>query len=301
MTIAFAHSGELHPTVVPEVSLLFDWGADPVFLPLLLAAWLYLRGLRAYRAKGGTRFPRWRPWLFLLGVLVAAAALLSPIDLLAEYSFTWHMAQHQLLVLVAPPLLLLGAPFLMVVRGIPPGLRRRVFVPVAKNPLVRAALIHGTRPIVGLLLLQGALWFWHFPAFYDRALGNIWWHYGEHFSFVVGAGLFWWNIVTPFPFPARLNYLLRMLLLFLSSVFNTALGAMLTFADTVLYRYSAVESFWSLPMLVEQTMGAALMWVVGAMMHLVAILAVFAVYAHRENRKEPPRALYLSRRPAAGE
>lgn len=297
MSTAFAHTGEIHPAAVPQVSLLTDWTLDPAILPLALVALLYWNGLRIYRRRGGRRFPAWRPWFFLVGVGVVGLALLSPIDVLADFSFTWHMAQHQFLVMLGPPLILLGAPFIPVVRGLPPRLRYGLFVPLARNPLVRAVAIHGSRPVPALLMLQAALFFWHYPGFYDWALRNEWVHYLEHFTFFATASLFWWNIVTPYPFPARLNHLFRMLLLFLSSIFNTGLSSMITFAGEVLYRYSRVDNFWSLSMLAEQNMGGALMWVVGAMMHMMAILAVFLVFAHREKKKEPPRLLYITPAP----
>jgi cytochrome c oxidase assembly factor CtaG len=298
MQIAFAHSGEVHGTVVPPVSLLRDWTFDPIFLLVLAVAVLYFLGLRAYRARGGRRFPRWRPLFFYTGVLVVAVALLSPVDALADYSFTWHMLQHQWLIMVAVPFILLGAPFIPVIRGIPPPWRRRWFVPFARNRWVRAFFIHGTRPAFALLAMQGLVLVWHYPALYDLALRNEAAHYLEHFCFVFPAALFWWNVVTPYPFQPRLHYFLRMALLLMSSIINGALAALITFSDTVLYGYSEQVEFWGLTMRSEQQLGGLLMWTGGAMMHLAA--AVFFVFAYHERKKEPPRALYITRTEPAG-
>lgn len=295
MNMAYAHAGEQHSGPVPEISLLTDWSLDPAFLPLLALAVLYVLGLRAYRRQGGRRFPRWRPPFFLAGVAVVAVALLSPVDKLADYSFTWHMLQHQGLIMVGVPLILLGAPFIPVIRGIPRAFRWRWFVPFARNRLVRALFIHGTRPLFAFIFLNGVVLVWHFPHFYDIALKNEAVHYVEHFSFVFAALLFWWNIVTPYPFPSRLHYMMRLVPLFLSSVFNTVLGSMITFSDAVLYGYSERTEFWGLTMLNEQEVGGLLMWVGGAMMYLAALTVVFFVFAYQERRKEPPRALYITR------
>jgi cytochrome c oxidase assembly factor CtaG len=295
MNMAYAHAGEEHSGPVPEISLLTDWSLDPAFLPVAAVAVLYVLGLRAYRRQGGRRFPRWRPPLFLAGVAVVAVALLSPVDKLAEYSFTWHMLQHQGLIMVGVPLILLGAPFIPVIRGIPRAIRWRWFVPFARNRLVRALFIYGTRPMYALIFLNLIVLFWHFPEFYDIPLENEAVHYVEHFSFVFAAVLFWWNIVTPYPFPSRLDYMMRMALLFLSSIFNTVLGSLITFSDAVLYGYSARTEFWGLTMLSEQQLGGLLMWVGGAMMYLAALTVVFFVYAIQERRKEPARALFIAR------
>ena len=260
---------------------------------MLLLAVLYFLGLRAYRARGGRLFPSWRPPFLAAGVLVVVVALLSPVDLLADYSFTWHMLQHQWLMMVAAPFILLGAPFVPVIRGIPAGWRRRWFVPFARNRAVRAFFIHATRPVLGLVLMQGSLVLWHYPPLYDLALRNEAMHYLEHFCFVFTAILFWWNIVTPYPFRSRLNFFLRLGLLMLSSIINGTLGALITFSDSVLYGYGAQVEFWGLTMHSEQELGGILMWVGGAMMHLAAITAVFFTYAYHERKKEPPRAVYI--------
>jgi len=294
MSVAFAHSGEIHDLSVADVSILGDWNFDPLFLFPLLLGLLYFRGLRAYRKKGGRRFPRWRPPLFALGLLFVALALISPVDRLADISFTWHMFQHQWLMLVAIPLLLLGAPFLPVVWGLPMALRRWVFIPFARNFLVRFFIIQGTRPLSALVLMQVALLIWHMPENYDRALLNEALHYLEHITFMVTAALFWWNLVSPYPFPSRLNPLLRIAFLVLSSIFNTTLSAFMTFADSVLFGYDRLIAFWGLPMLAEQNLGGLLMWVSGAMIHLFAIGVIFFAYAIEERKKEPPRAVFIT-------
>ena len=168
-----------------------------------------------------------------------------------------------------------------------------------RNRVVRVLVSYGTRPIPGLLFLNGTLLVWHYPGFYDIALKNEAAHYLEHFLFVFAALMFWWNIVTPYPFPSRLNFLMRLALLFLSSLFNTVLGSMITFSDAVLYGYSQRTEFWGLTMLNEQELGGLLMWVGGGMMYLAAMTAVFFVYATQERRKEPKRALYITATRAA--
>jgi cytochrome c oxidase assembly factor CtaG len=295
MTLAYAHGidvlgvrpvAEAAAAHAPQLSLLLEWTFDPTFLVPLLLALLYFRGYVRYRRRGGRRFPAWRPALFTLGVLVVGIALDGPIDVLSDESFTFHMVQHDLLMLVAVPLILLGAPFIPVIRGLPAGLRRRWFVPLARRGPLRSAAMFLTRPLVGLVLFEATVVAWHVPGLYNAALDNEWIHYGEHLMFVVTAVCFWWNIVTPYPFPSRLHTFLRMAMLVASAVVNGALASMITFAGQVLYGYGELHGFWGMSMLEDQNLGGLLMWVMGDMLRLTAITVLFAVYAQRENAKE---------------
>jgi putative membrane protein len=295
MSLAYAHGGD-HVHQVGGVSLLTDWTLDPAFLVPLLIALLYFRGLRRYRRQGGRRFSPWRQGAMGLGVFFPAVALLSPLDILADWSFTFHMFQHELLMSFAAPALLLSQPFLPVVWGLPEGFRRRVFIPFARNRRVQAAARFLTHPVVGLIAYSAALLLWHMPFLYDAAFLNDWVHYGQHFSFIAGAALFWWGIVTPYPFQPRLHVFLRIMLVFVSEVPNIVLSAMVTFSDSVIYAYGNLEGFWGASMLHDQQMGGLLMWVgVGATVRLAAALMVLIVYARAEALKEPPRVLYPTR------
>lgn len=294
MRSAFAHGGEVHlEEGIPQgLALLAEWTLDPVFLVVVAVSLLYLRGwwrtLRGRRASlGGRGFPLLRPIAYLGGVGVIALALLSPIDFLADYSFTFHMVQHELLVMIGVPLLLLGAPFLPVVRGLPGMVRRGVFIPFAQNGWVRRFILFVTHPLVAFALFIFLFMAWHFPGLYNAALRNEWLHYLEHACFVFGAALFWWNIITPYPFPSRLNFLMRMMILFASTIPNGALAATLSFSRELFYAYGALEGFWGMTMVEEQQLGGILMWAVGGTGRLIAMTIVFMVYASREEKKEP--------------
>ena len=157
MRTAFAHSGEVHleEGIPPGFNLLAEWTLDPVFLVVVAVSLLYLRGWwRTLRRRGlsprARSFSVLRPLAHLGGVGVIALALLSPIDLLADYSFTFHMVQHELRVMIGGPLVLLSAPFRPVVRGLPAAVRRGLFIPFAKNGWVRRFFLYITRPLVAL-------------------------------------------------------------------------------------------------------------------------------------------------------
>ena len=295
MSVAFAHApGEGGLPPLPEGGALFtEWTFDPAFLVPLLVAVLYLRGLRAYRQGGRSLFRPWRLVLLGVGVLVSGIALMGPVDLLSDYSFTWHMVQHMLIAQVAVPLVLLAAPFLPVVHGLPERFRRRWFVPFANHAWVRRVLTAATHPAVAFFSYVVALWVWHSPGPYNAALEGTGTHFIEHLCFVLTSLQMHWHVVNPFPFHSRMHYLVRMAFLFVITLQNSALAAMITFSDEVLYGYAKLESFWGMTMLEDQLVGGLLMWVGGGMMHLTAILIVFIVYAVEEDRKEPHHPAYI--------
>lgn len=295
MSLAYAHGGD-HVHQVGGVNWLTDWTLDPTFVVPLGLALLYFRGLRRYRRQGGRRFSRWRQAAMVLGVVFPATALLSPVDTLSDWSFTWHMLQHELLMSFTVPAILLSQPFLPVVWGLSEVVRQRVFIPVARSLAVQSVLRFITHPVVGLVAYSVALISWHFPFLYDAALRNEAIHIVQHFSFLLGAGLFWWGIITPYPFQARLHVFLRIMLVFVSEIPNIALSALITFSETVLYAYRELPGFWGGSMLHDQQVGGLLMWVgIGATVRLFAALAVLVIYARAEERKEPPRVLYPMR------
>lgn len=294
MRLAYAHSGLEADETVSLLHLLDEWTLDPTFLVPLLIAVFYLKGVRRHRRNGGRSMPWWRPVLLLTGLAVVALCLLGPLDLLADLSFTFHMVQHDLITLVGVPLMLLGAPFVPTVRGLPARFRQRVFVPCARARGVQAVLRFLTRPAVGLIVYVLTYFVWHYPALYDAALASLWVHYLQHFCFVMAAVLFWWHIITPHPFPSRMHHLARVFVLFLSAIANSLLGAMISLSGDVLYGYAALGGFMGMSALQDQQIGGLLMWVMGGMLRLLAILLVLAAYARAEQAREPYRAVDLT-------
>src|SRR5579859_3128577 len=106
---ALAHTG---PAPTPN-SVWSSWSFEPLLLAVLvLAGWSYAVGVRVLwsRAGAGGGIERWRVACFAAGMLALVIALISPLDGLSAALFSAHMAQHMLLILVAAPLLMLGAP-----------------------------------------------------------------------------------------------------------------------------------------------------------------------------------------------
>lgn len=269
------------------------WSWRPAVLLVVGAlAVLYVRGwsrlYRAPRTRGAA--PGWRLAVYLAGLASVILALCSPLELMAELSFTAHMIQHQLLIMWAPPLLLLGAPFPISLWGLPPRFRRRVGALVSHPGPVRRAL--GTltwMPVAGALYTV-TLWGWHHPVLYEAALRYPILHDIEHLTFFGTAVLFWWPIVNPAPRFRRLTsgvmYGARIGYLILATAQNTLLGAVLGLAERVFY-----PSYAATPRLLadwnpvdDQAFGGGVMWS-GSHMFLLAVLILLHRAMDAEGRK----------------
>jgi putative membrane protein len=221
------------------------------------------------------RLPK-RALFYLAGVLILLLDLVSPLDMLAHtYLFSAHMVQHLILVLVVPPLLLLG---------LPAQLMQRILCLPGLNRLERVL----SRPIVAWFLGVGTLWLWHVPFLYNMALEILGLHVAEHLSFLVTATIFWWPVLGPLP-GRRLPPLMAIIYLFTAGVANSLLGIILTFAPPGLYPayLNPIDWYGLLPLLrtdwgispaVDQQLGGLLMWIPGGLIILCAILGILAYW-----------------------
>ncbi|MCP4241832.1 MAG: cytochrome c oxidase assembly protein [Myxococcota bacterium] len=260
-------------------ALLSSWSFEPaVVFGLASAAGLYLRGFVQLRRQLPERFPAWRCSAFLAGLAVLALALLSPLDGLSDLLLQAHMAQHWLLMSVAAPLLWLGAPIIPLLRGLPRAWLRRGLGPFLAWPALRRVLRALTRPVPALLLWALTTLAWHWPAAYQAALRDPFWHDLEHACFFAAALLFWYPVIEPWP--ARRTGARPELLLYLgaAAVFNTLFSATFAFSDRLFYPlYAEVPTPWSIAPLADQRAAGALMWVASALPMLLAAVAIVVV------------------------
>ncbi len=238
-------------------------------LGVLVIAALYARGVsqlwqRAGRAHGV------RPWQtvwFGAGLLAIVVALESPLDALSEQLFAFHMTQHMLLILVAAPLLVLGAPVAPLLWAMPELSRRKTVGPWFRRP---AAVL--TRPGVAFAAHSLALWLWHLPAFYQAALSTSGVHVLEHLTFLGTAVLFWWAIV-------HMTRAVGVLYLFGLALQSTLLGALLAFSPTPWYTaHQASAPAWGLTPVQDQQLAGLIMWVPGSSVYLAAALGLLAAW-----------------------
>lgn len=144
--------------------VLAAWSFDPtVLVAVLLPGILYARGMRRWTSEPRLMKP-WQPYVFYLGLLVVFLALSSPVDALADDLFLMHMTQHLLMLMIAPPLILLGGPTTPILLGMPRAVRHHVVRPLMRNQAVRAGYRWITFPLVAWALFVATVWSWHFAT-----------------------------------------------------------------------------------------------------------------------------------------
>jgi cytochrome c oxidase assembly factor CtaG len=257
----------------PEATTLPGWTFDGWIVgPLLLSLAWYAIGYRRLRqrstaasAPGGARW-------FVAGWLALALALVTPLHAAGEQSFSAHMLEHELLMLVAAPLLVLSRPIGVALWAFP---RRIRLVLAASGRGVGGAWRLLTAAVTATLLQAVALWVWHAPALFDLALSNAGWHVVQHLSFLVTALLFWWAVLH-----GRGGHRVGVAIgcLFFTATVSGALGALMAFSSSPWYAgyASAGLTAYGLSPVEDQQLAGLLMWIPGGLVHALAGLGLFA-------------------------
>jgi putative membrane protein len=268
-------------------TLVHGWEIPP-FLTLfsLLALVLYIRGWRRGHALRPAELPAWRAGCFCGGILSFLLAIASPIAAFDDTLLTAHMIQHLILMAVAPPLILLGAPMVPMLRGLPQSIVRGVAAPLLRLRFLRE-LGHGlVHPVVGWLALNLAYIGWHIPVSYELALRSEGWHEVEHGCFFFTALLFWWTVVQPWPSRSRWTRWAVIPYLLTADFVNTGVSAFLTFSGRVLYpSYADAPRVVALSPLDDQIAAGAFMWVAGSLLYLIpAVLLAYQLVSSATDR-----------------
>jgi putative membrane protein len=191
-------------------------------------------------------------WLSLL------IALDSPLHELGEQLFWVHMTQHEILMLISAPLLVLGRPLIPFLWALPQRWRERV-ANIGRARSFRAMWTGFSSPVSAWLISALALWVWHLPWLFDKTLQNDWMHAAQHTTFLLTALLFWWPLTNPAP---RFGYGAAIVYVFTTALHTSILGALLTFAPRPWYSpYVATAPLWHWTALEDQQLGGLIMWI----------------------------------------
>jgi cytochrome c oxidase assembly factor CtaG len=265
----------LHPgaPIAPH-DLWSAWELDPLFtVPLAASAALFAVGTRRLWARAGTGrgVTRGQALAFALGWLSLAIALISPLHPMGSVLFSAHMTQHELLMVVAAPLLVLARPLVALAWALPPHWRRPATA-WTRTPGVAAPWRFLTTPIHAWWIHAVALGAWHVPSLYQATLRSDAVHGLQHASFFGSALLFWWALLRA----RRAGRGAAVGYLFGASLATGALGALLTFANSLWYpAYAATTGPWGLTPLDDQRLGGMIMWMPGGLSYMLAALWLF--------------------------
>jgi putative membrane protein len=276
--------------------LLFEHWSAPVgvLVPVVVTLALHQVGQRRIPAgAAGSRRANDRPaqaWLFRAGMVAVVLALASPIDYWSAIDFWPHMVQHLVLIFLAAPLIVLGAPWLPLTRALPArlrrGLLRLLFLSRGGRRLRRAgrALTH---PVVAGAGYVAVFFAWHIPAAFDATLRNETIHDFEHACFLAIGVWLWGQLVGSYPYQPRWDPLKRVGLVVAVMFANWFLAISMAFAGRPWYPAYAHVAGPHLPLLADQQLAAAFMWVVPMIPFGVVVGWLMNGFITRDGDDEP--------------
>lgn len=231
------------------------WLIDPVATALLLlVAGLYWRGSRQLGERQRLHTAR-RQRYFWWGWLALALVLSPPLDGLGEVLFSAHMVQHEVMMLIAGPLLVLSRPGSALLRGMPRRLARGVGTLVRRGRGVWPLLV---TPTGAWIIHALGLWGWHVPVLFNAGLMNTWVHALQHLCFLLISLIFWYALFRP----RRQTSAFGVVYLFTTAIHTGMLGALLTLSPRVWYLpYLATAPHWGFAPLDDQQLGGLIMWI----------------------------------------
>jgi putative membrane protein len=265
--MAQAHGAEAVQTI--------GWNFDAwIVTPLMIAGCGYATGaIMLWRRAGiGRGLRPWQICAYAAGWFALVGALLSPLHELGEQLFTAHMVEHEIIMAVAAPLLVLARPAAGFLWAWPAAWRRTIGRAV-RSDLPAGCWVIMTAPVVATLLHGIAIWVWHIPVLFDSAVTDITLHRLQHLSFLLTALLFWWALLRNCGAGAATAHL------FITMTHTGLLGALLTFAPHVLYgAQTANAAAWGLTPLEDQQLAGLVMWVPAGIIYAGAALGFAALW-----------------------
>jgi cytochrome c oxidase assembly factor CtaG len=245
---------------------------------------LFILGL--YRLKGRA-IRNWEALCFAFGWLALFVALVSPVHAWGQVLFAAHMTQHEILMLVAAPLLVLGRPLIAFLWALPLDWSRTLGN-LAKFRALNRLWRTFTIPLVAWLVHAVALWVWHIPLLFEAVLHHESVHTAQHLSFLISALLFWWALIHG-P-QGAMGYGAGVLYLFTTSIHSGVLGALITLAGSVWYpSYVGLTNSWGLTPLEDQQLGGLIMWIPAGLVYVIAGLALFAGWLREADLRDLKR------------
>ena len=230
----------------------------------------YLRAEWSLAARG-RRWPGGRRIAFFGGLVAVDLAFQSPVADLAGTYFQAHIVQHLLLMVVAPPLLALGAPSTLFLQTSSRTMKRRWLRILRSAPF--AVLSH---PITVWFLYYGAMFIFFLTSLINVAM----WHMDlmdlVNVVFLAGGMLFWWPMVGLDPIVHwKMGYPFRMLNILLGTGLEAFLGvALLNNAHPAASMYTLSSTH----------AGGALLWVSTELVTLGAFFPIYLQWARSEDR-----------------
>jgi putative membrane protein len=272
------------PTDLTELAKAWTF-APGIVIPLALAAIVYVMGMVRLRNASPASIRKKDSLYFGCGWVALVVALVSPIHAWGSMLFSVHMTQHELLMLVAAPLLVLGRPLTTFLWALPKHTRKTLGA-WSKRRGWESIWSIVSHPAGAWLIHAVVLWAWHAPTLFNATVTNDFVHSLQHTSFLFSALLFWWAVIHGRR--RALGFGFAVLYMFTTALQSGLLGALLTFAKSVWYPvYDQSRTMvWGLTPIEDQQLGGLVMWIPAALVYIFAGLAFFAGWLRESERRQ---------------
>jgi putative membrane protein len=264
---ALAHGDDAHTSAS-------SWTFDPwLVLPIAVISLLYASGCvklsRRARRSGPMRL---QELFFCGGMLTLAGALITPLHWLGEHLFSFHMIEHEIVMAVSAPLIVLARPVGLLLWGLPRRARRGLGAAM-QSPVIRRSWDWCTGSTSATVIHGIAIWGWHLPFVFDAAVTNTAMHRLQHLSFFATAILFWWAVVWKNNRGAAAWHL------FLTMIHTSILGALMALAPRVIYiAQTQAAATWGLTPLEDQQLAGMIMWVPAGTIYAASAMTMLALW-----------------------
>lgn len=280
-------SGFAHMRIDTSISLWYYWEYTPeITLPLLFTTIIYFRGV-AKRRENNRPVSTGQIITFLSGIVSFVIALQSPLEPLSDHFLFLHQIEHMLIRSVAPLLIILSMPLAPLIQGLPYPLRHYVLTPLMRNWFLKRLYLFLVHPFIASVVFVATLVIWQLPELHDRAVFERGLHDSMHFSMILSGFFFWWLICDPRQKSARLSFGMRLIILWVVTVPNTIVGAIITLSHQRLYQaYDVLYGFWEIDKMLDQQLGGIIIWGPDGMMTFVGTGIVFLLWLRSEKARQ---------------
>lgn len=275
--------GHAHTGIDPHQSIWSNWVYTPeIALPILFTVVVYFRG-RAKRRDNNRPIPPGLTITFLLGVASFVIALQSPLEPLSDHFLFMHQIEHMLIRSVAPLLIILSMPLAALIQGLPYPLRHYVLAPLIRNRVLKGLYLFLGHPWVASINFILTLLIWQLPKLHDQAVFDKPLHDSMHITMILSGFFFWWLICDPRQKSSRLSYGMRLIILWMVTIPNTIIGAIITLSHRQIYKaYDVLHGNWDIQWLLDQQLGGIIIWGPDGMVAFVGTAVVFFLWVRQE-------------------
>jgi cytochrome c oxidase assembly factor CtaG/putative copper export protein len=272
--------GRMITEVVPDLFFL-------TVVPVAVGA--YLAGVWRLHRRGDS-WPVQRTASWLAGVAVLGAVTLLGVGKYAYLLFSVHMAQHMVLSMIVPVLLVLGAPATLALRALRPSADPAVRGPrewllIALHSRLTRLLTH---PVVVLVLVVGSLYALYFSRLFEVLMRTHLGHLAMLTHFVVTGYLFFWVVIGIDPGRRQLPHPVLMLVHFISMSFHAFFGVALLLQTGLLAAswFGALHPAWRASLPSDQHLAAGIAWAFGEIPAAAVFVTLFWQWMRADEREQ---------------